>query len=78
MPAAPPRAGSPIVWHFGVVGDAAEVSRLLAAVRSDEICNLALFSRPRDAIEQPVASSGSRHCLLVLDCECGAAHLANC
>ena len=39
------------------IGDAAEVSRLLAAVRPDEIYNLASFSRPRDAIEQPVASS---------------------
>jgi GDPmannose 4,6-dehydratase len=46
-----------IRWHFGDIGEAAEVARLLGAVRPDEIYNLASFSRPRDAIEQPVASS---------------------
>jgi len=55
--AAQAEAGSPIVRHYGDIGDAAEVSRLLAGVRPDEIYNLASFSRPRDAIEQPVASS---------------------
>src|SRR3979490_394397 len=49
--------GGGIAWHFGDIGDAAEVARLLGAVRPDEIYNLASFSRPRDAIEQPVASS---------------------
>jgi GDPmannose 4,6-dehydratase len=48
---------SGILWRFGDIGSAAEVSGLLAAVRPDEIYNLASFSRPRDAIEQPVASS---------------------
>jgi GDPmannose 4,6-dehydratase len=48
---------SGLVWHFGDIGDAAVVSRLLGTVRPDEIYNLASFSRPRDAIEQPVASS---------------------
>ena len=46
-----------MVWHFGDIAEAAQISRLLAAVRPDEIYNLASFSRPRDAIEQPVASS---------------------
>jgi GDPmannose 4,6-dehydratase len=49
--------GSGLVWHFGDIGDAPTVSRLLGTVRPDEIYNLASFSRPRDAIEQPVASS---------------------
>jgi len=70
--------GSGIAWHFGDIGDAAEVSRLLAAVRPDEIYNLASFSRPRDAIEQPVASSVVNALGPLLIFDFARCHLAGC
>jgi GDPmannose 4,6-dehydratase len=51
------RERNDIAWHFGDIANAAEVSRLLAAVQPNEIYNLASFSRPSEAIKQPVASS---------------------